>query len=43
MRRRAEAALAAATAQIQLKVGTGWREDVARVEACLEALGDASA
>ncbi len=41
MRRRAEDALAAGYRQIQLKVGTGWREDVERVEACLEALGGA--
>jgi L-alanine-DL-glutamate epimerase-like enolase superfamily enzyme len=41
MRRRAEDALAAGYRQIQLKVGTGWREDVERVEACLEVLGGA--
>ena len=41
MRRRVEQALAAGYRQIQLKVGTGWREDVARVETCLEALGGA--
>ena len=41
MRRRAEDAVAAGYRQIQLKVGTGWREDIERVEACLEALGGA--
>jgi L-alanine-DL-glutamate epimerase-like enolase superfamily enzyme len=41
MRARVEEALAAGYRQIQLKVGTGWREDVERVDACLEALGDA--
>jgi L-alanine-DL-glutamate epimerase-like enolase superfamily enzyme len=41
MRTRVEEALAAGYRQIQLKVGTGWREDVERVDACLEVLGDA--
>ena len=41
MRRRAEAAVAAGYRQIQLKVGTGWRDDVARVEECLGGLGEA--
>jgi cis-L-3-hydroxyproline dehydratase len=41
MRGKVEAALAAGYREIQLKVGTGWREDVERVEACLELLGDA--
>jgi L-alanine-DL-glutamate epimerase-like enolase superfamily enzyme len=38
MRRGAEQAVAAGYRHVQLKVGTGWRDDVARVEACLEAL-----
>jgi L-alanine-DL-glutamate epimerase-like enolase superfamily enzyme len=42
MRGKAEAALAMGYREIQLKVGTGWREDVARVETCLEVLGDAT-
>jgi L-alanine-DL-glutamate epimerase-like enolase superfamily enzyme len=42
MRGKVEAALAMGYREIQLKVGTGWREDVARVEACLELLGDAT-
>jgi L-alanine-DL-glutamate epimerase-like enolase superfamily enzyme len=41
MRGKVDAALAAGYREIQLKVGTGWREDVDRVEACLELLGDA--
>jgi L-alanine-DL-glutamate epimerase-like enolase superfamily enzyme len=41
MRQKVESALAMGYREIQLKVGTGWREDVARVEACLELLGDA--
>jgi cis-L-3-hydroxyproline dehydratase len=41
MRRLVEQALAAGYRQIQLKVGTGWRDDVERVETCLEALGGA--
>ncbi len=41
MRRRAEDALAAGYRQIQLKVGTGRREDVERVETCVEGLGQA--
>jgi cis-L-3-hydroxyproline dehydratase len=34
-------ALDAGYREIQLKVGTGWRVDVERVEACLELLGEA--
>ena len=41
MAARVEAALAAGYREIQLKVGTGWRADVARVETCLAVLGDA--
>jgi L-alanine-DL-glutamate epimerase-like enolase superfamily enzyme len=41
MRERAEQALAAGYRQVQLKVGTTWREDLARVEACLPVLADA--
>ena len=41
MREKVVGALAAGYRELQLKVGTGWREDVARVEACLELLGDA--
>jgi cis-L-3-hydroxyproline dehydratase len=41
MRERAEHAVAAGHRQLQLKVGTTWREDVARVEACLDVLGEA--
>jgi L-alanine-DL-glutamate epimerase-like enolase superfamily enzyme len=40
MRAKVAEALAAGYREIQLKVGTGWREDVERVEACLELLGD---
>jgi L-alanine-DL-glutamate epimerase-like enolase superfamily enzyme len=42
MRTKAAAALHAGYRELQLKVGTGWREDVARVETCLEVLGNAS-
>jgi cis-L-3-hydroxyproline dehydratase len=42
MRGRVEAALALGYREIQLKVGTGWREDVERVEACLDLLSDAT-
>jgi hypothetical protein len=38
MRQRAANAVANGYRHVQLKVGTGWREDVARVEACLEVL-----
>ncbi|NUR75156.1 MAG: mandelate racemase/muconate lactonizing enzyme family protein [Thermoleophilia bacterium] len=41
MRRRTEEALDAGYRQLQLKVGTDWREDVERVESCLELLGGA--
>jgi L-alanine-DL-glutamate epimerase-like enolase superfamily enzyme len=41
MREKVTEALAAGYREIQLKVGTGWREDVARVEACLPLLGEA--
>jgi L-alanine-DL-glutamate epimerase-like enolase superfamily enzyme len=41
MRRRVEDALTQGYRQIQLKVGTGWRDDVERVETCLGALGGA--
>jgi L-alanine-DL-glutamate epimerase-like enolase superfamily enzyme len=41
MRERCAAALGAGYRRVQLKVGTGVREDVERIEACLEALGDA--
>jgi L-alanine-DL-glutamate epimerase-like enolase superfamily enzyme len=41
MREKVSEALAAGYREIQLKVGTGWREDVARVEACLPLLGEA--
>jgi cis-L-3-hydroxyproline dehydratase len=39
MRERCAQAVAAGWTQVQLKVGTTWREDVERVEACLEVLG----
>jgi L-alanine-DL-glutamate epimerase-like enolase superfamily enzyme len=41
MRERCAAALAAGYRRVQLKVGTGVREDVERIEACMEALGGA--
>lgn len=41
MRERCVQAIDAGWAQIQLKVGTGWREDVDRIEACLSALDGA--
>ena len=41
MRERCAAALAAGYRRVQLKVGTGVREDVERIEACVEALADA--
>lgn len=41
MRERCREALARGFRQVQLKVGTDWREDVARVEACLEELAGA--
>ena len=41
MRERCRAELARGYRQVQLKVGTHWRDDVARVEACLEELGGA--
>src|SRR4051794_27701307 len=41
MRERAAAAVAAGYRQLQLKVGTGWRADVERVEACLAELAAA--
>jgi cis-L-3-hydroxyproline dehydratase len=41
MRRRCLEALAAGYRQLQLKVGTEWREDVQRIEACVEVLPDA--
>jgi L-alanine-DL-glutamate epimerase-like enolase superfamily enzyme len=41
MRGKAEDALAAGYREIQLKVGTGWREDVERVETCLGGLAGA--
>lgn len=41
MRQRCVEALAAGYRQVQLKVGSHWRDDVARIEACMEALGDA--
>src|SRR4051794_24979770 len=40
MRARAEAAVAAGYRQVQLKVGTGWRDDLERVETCLDVLAD---
>jgi L-alanine-DL-glutamate epimerase-like enolase superfamily enzyme len=43
MRERAERALADGYRQIQLKVGTTWREDVSRIEACMPVLADAEA
>jgi cis-L-3-hydroxyproline dehydratase len=42
MRAKVESALAAGYREIQIKVGTGWRADLERVETCLEVLGDAS-
>jgi cis-L-3-hydroxyproline dehydratase len=41
MRERCAAALESGYRRVQLKVGTGVREDVERIEACMEALGDA--
>lgn len=41
MRARCEEAVTAGYRHVQVKVGTGWREDVARVEACLEPLAGA--
>jgi L-alanine-DL-glutamate epimerase-like enolase superfamily enzyme len=41
MRDRAADAVAAGYRQVQLKVGTSWRDDVERVEACLEVLAGA--
>jgi L-alanine-DL-glutamate epimerase-like enolase superfamily enzyme len=41
MRERCEQSLAAGCTQLQLKVGTTWRADVDRIEACLEVLGGA--
>jgi len=41
MRDRCAAALQAGYRRVQLKVGTGVHEDVERIEACLEVLGDA--
>jgi L-alanine-DL-glutamate epimerase-like enolase superfamily enzyme len=41
MRKKCVGATAAGYRQIQLKAGTHWREDVERVEACLEALAGA--
>ena len=41
MRARCAEALDAGYRRVQLKVGTGVREDVERIEACMEALGDA--
>jgi L-alanine-DL-glutamate epimerase-like enolase superfamily enzyme len=43
MRRRCADALAAGYRQVQVKVGTAWREDVERIEACTEALTGADA
>jgi L-alanine-DL-glutamate epimerase-like enolase superfamily enzyme len=37
-RQRCEEVLAAGYRQVQVKAGSGWREDVARIEACAEAL-----
>lgn len=39
MQKRCVEALAAGYRQVQLKVGSGWREDVERIEACVETLG----
>jgi len=41
MRRRCEELLAAGYRQVQVKVGTGWREDVERIRACADALAGA--
>ncbi|HEY1317653.1 MAG TPA: mandelate racemase/muconate lactonizing enzyme family protein [Gaiella sp.] len=41
MRERCAAALATGYRRVQLKVGTGVHEDVERIEACMEVLGDA--
>jgi len=41
MRRRCVEALAAGYRQVQVKVGTQWRDDVDRIEACAEVLGEA--
>lgn len=41
MRRRCVDALAAGFRQVQVKVGAHWRDDVERIEACVEVLGDA--
>lgn len=41
MRERCAEALAAGFRQVQVKVGTGWRDDVERIHACAEALEDA--
>jgi L-alanine-DL-glutamate epimerase-like enolase superfamily enzyme len=41
MQRKVQQALDSGYREIQLKVGTGWRTDVERVEACLELLGEA--
>lgn len=40
MRRRCVEALEAGYRQLQVKVGRGWREDVAAIEACVDALGE---
>ena len=40
MRARCAEVLAAGFRQVQLKVGTQWRDDVDRIEACVDALGD---
>jgi len=40
MRERCAEAVAAGFRQVQVKVGTTWRDDVERIEACVDALGD---
>jgi cis-L-3-hydroxyproline dehydratase len=40
MRKRCTEALARGYRQVQLKVGGDWRDDIARIEACVEVLGD---
>jgi L-alanine-DL-glutamate epimerase-like enolase superfamily enzyme len=40
VRTRCAALVEAGYRQVQLKVGTVWRDDVARIEACVDALGD---
>lgn len=40
MRQRCGEALQGGYRQVQVKVGRGWRDDVAAIEACVDALGD---